>query len=143
MDPLSVGASVAGLLSAAGQVSNIVGKIIASKRGGSREINDIKTSVDTLHSVLVQIQLLLFDRGTLDPHRASMILVDQVKATLTECVLTFSELDGCVRGLEADEKLGILDSIRWALKAPALKRHLQKLEVHKTSLTLMMSILTW
>lgn len=143
MDSLSIATSIAGLLKAAAGVSSIVSKIAASKKSGFKKIKDVKTTVDTLRSVLHQLQSLLLRSGTVDHRRASMILVDEVVATLTGCVMTFSDLDGCVKGLESDDKLGLLDSARWASRAPELRKNWQNLEAHKSSLTLMLSILTW
>jgi hypothetical protein len=143
MDPLSVAASVAGLLTAAKEVSSAIDKIIKSRKKGPKEIADIKSTVDTLRSVLLQLQLLLLSRASINRERASLILVDEVVVTLTACVMTFSDLHGCMKGLEADQKFGLLDSIRWASKATKLKGYLQNLEAHKASLTLMMNILTW
>jgi hypothetical protein len=143
MDPLSVSASIAGLLTAAQQVSSLVGLILESKKTGSKEIKDIKITVDALRGVLLQLQLLLLGRASVNPQRASLILVDYVVVTLTACVMTFSDLDGCVKGIASDETLGILDGIRWASKAAELTKHVRNLEAHKSSLILMMSILTW
>lgn len=143
MDPLSVSASVAGLVMAAQQVSSLIWVITAGKKTGCKEIEDIKTTVDTLRSVLLQLQLLMLSRAKVDPRRGSLILVDQVVVTLTACVMTFSDLDGCVKSLVAEDKLGILDSIRWTSKSSDLMKYLRNLEAHKASLTLMISILTW
>jgi hypothetical protein len=143
MDPLSVAASVAGLLTAAKEVSSAIDRIVTARRKGFKEIIAIKSTVDTLRSVLLQLQLLLLSRASINRERASLILVDEVVVTLTACVMTFSDLDGCMKGLEADQKLDLMDSIRWASKDTELKSYLRDLEAHKTSLTLMMSILTW
>lgn len=143
MDPLSVSASVVGLLTAAQQVSDVIGAIVSSRRKGSREIRDVKTTVDTLRSVLLQLQVLLLGQGSIDRKRASMILVNEVIATLSACVLTFSDLHGCVKGIEADGYLDLGDSIRWVSRTKELNGYLRALEAHKTSLILMVNIFTW
>jgi hypothetical protein len=145
MDPLSVAASVVGLLAAAQKTSSAIRSIITIRKSGSEEIIRLKTTIDTLKSVLLQLQLLLINRATLDHSRASMILVDEVVLTLTACVMIFSDLDQCMNGLESDHQLGLgwLDSIRWAAKAPELDKYTRNLEAHKTSQSLMMNILTW
>ncbi|KAF4626605.1 hypothetical protein G7Y89_g11553 [Cudoniella acicularis] len=142
MDPLSVVTSIAGLLKAAAAVSSIASKISASKTSGFKEIRNVKTTVETIRSVLLQLQFLLLRSATINHERASMILVNEVVVTLTGCVMTFSDLDGCIKGLESDEKLRLLDSVRWTSSVPELKGYLQKLEAHKSSLTLMLRILT-
>jgi hypothetical protein len=143
MDPLSVSSSITGLITAAHQVSYLIWTITASKKTGCREIHDVKMTIDTLKPVLGQLKELILSRTEVDPKRASLILVDQVVATLSACVMTFSDLHGSVNGLVAEDKLGTLDSIRWISKRSELTKYLRKLEAHKASLTLMLSILTW
>lgn len=135
--------AVIGLLKTAHEVSTTIGKIVSSKKNGCKEIRDIKSTVDTLRSVLLQLQLLLLNHAKIDDRRASMILVEEVVVTLSACVMTFSHLDSCVGGLASDERLGILNSVRWASKAEELKGYMQSLESHKISLALMVNILTW
>jgi hypothetical protein len=112
MDPLSVSASVAGLLTAAQQISSLVGNVHSSSRNGSKEINDIEDSLKTLRSVLLQLQVLLLGQVTVDRKRASMILVDEIIATLAACVMTYSDIHGCLKSIESDEQLDFLDNIR-------------------------------
>jgi hypothetical protein len=143
MDPLSVSASIAGLMAAAQQVSSLIGLILRSTKTGPQEVADIKLTVETLRSVFLQLRLLILDRACIDPQRTSLILLDQVVVTLTACVMTFSDLDGCVKGLFNDVRLGFLDGMRWASKTAELTKYLRSLESHKSSLILMISILTW
>jgi len=143
MDPLFVSASIAGLMTAAQQVSSLIGLILRCKSARGKDIRDIKKTVDSLSCVLRQLQLLLSRRIIVNPERASLILVDQVVLKLTACVMTFSDLSGCVQRLSDDKSLGVLDAIRWASKETELLKYLRNLEAHKSSLTLMISILTW
>jgi len=57
--------------------------------------------------------------------------------------MTFSDLDDCIRGLDSENRLGFLDSARWAARTPELKKYLERLEAHKSSLSLILNILTW
>jgi hypothetical protein len=57
--------------------------------------------------------------------------------------MTFEDLDSCVEGLASDERLGVLDSVRWASRSAELKGYMQNLEAHKSSLALMVNILSW
>jgi len=143
MEPLSITMAVIGLLKTAHEVSSGIARLVASRKNGSSEIREIKTTVDMLRSVLLQLQLLLLNHAKVDERRASMILVDEVVVTLTACVMTFSDLDSCVEGLEADEKLGILGSVKWASKSAELRRYKRDLKAHKSSLSLMVNILSW
>ncbi|KAE9373078.1 hypothetical protein N431DRAFT_482208 [Stipitochalara longipes BDJ] len=142
MDPLSVSASVAGLLTAAQQIYSLVGNVVAGRRKGSKEISDIKSSLKTLQSILLQLQVLLLGQTAVDRKRASMILVDEIIATLAACVMTFSDIHGCLKSIETDDQLDLLDSIRWATKTKEMTGYLQALEAQKTSLSLIVNILT-
>jgi len=143
MDPLSVVASIVGILGAATQVSASVSTLIEKSRKAPKNIRKVKDEVDTIRSVLHQLQALLLGSSRTNRARASLILVDQVVVTLSACVSTFSELDVIVGTLVSDEKLGLMDRLRWATKASAIDECLKNLQTQKNSLTLMLTILTW
>ena len=74
--------------------------------------------------------------------RTSLILVDQVVLTLSACVATFSELDVFSELLQSDSSMGIMDRVRWARKSDAATEYLEKLRMHKNSLSFMLTIIT-
>jgi hypothetical protein len=39
-------------------------------------------------------------------------LVDEIIATLAACVMTYSDIHGCLKSIESDEQLDFLDNIR-------------------------------
>jgi len=143
MDPLSVTMAIVGLLTASHQISSAIGNLVSKSKSAPKEIQDVKSTVDTIRSVLIQLQMLLLGRAQVDRQRTSLILVEQIVITLSACVASFSELDVFVGTLDSDAMLGLMDRIRWATKTSTIKEHLQKLEMHKSSLTLMLTILTW
>ena len=63
--------------------------------------------------------------------------------TLAAAVTTFSELDVFVEVLDSDEKMSLMDRLRWVSKAKALEEINQRLQVQKKSMNLMLMILTW
>ncbi|KAE9368197.1 Rho GTPase activation protein [Stipitochalara longipes BDJ] len=102
----------------------------------------MKSSVDGIRTVLSQLQLMLVGKSQVGRNRTSLILVEQIVITLSACVATFSDLDVFVESLGTDANMGLLDRLRWATKTSTIQEHMQKLEVHKSTLTLMMTILT-
>jgi hypothetical protein len=143
MDPLSVAMSIVGLLSAAQKVSGTLSLLVSKAKNAPKEITEMKLCVDTIRSVLSQLQLMLLGRAKVNSRRTSLILVDQIVVTLSGCVSIFSDLDIFVEVLGSDHGLGLMDRFRWASRASTIQEHLQKLEMHKTTLTLMVTILTW
>lgn len=142
-DPLSVAASIAGLLTLAGKITTVIVDLTSKSKAAPKDIQYVRTSIETIRAVLLQLQMLLLGRARVDRQRTSLILVEQVVITLSACVSTFSELDVFVDTLNTDQSMGLLDRIRWATKASTIKELLDRLEAHKASLTLMTTILTW
>ncbi|KAH6714433.1 Rho GTPase activation protein [Leptodontidium sp. MPI-SDFR-AT-0119] len=142
MDPLSVSMAIVGLLSASLKISDVLSPLISKGKNAPAELRDLKQTVDTIRAVLSQLQLMLLGRMKVTRERTSLILVDQIVVTLSACVSTFSDLDVFVETLGSDEKLGLMNRMRWATKAPTIQEHMTKLEAHKASMTLMVTILT-
>ena len=142
-DPLSVAASVVGLLAAGAQITKVLTKVMTEARDAPDECRKIKSEVDDIRNVLTQLQLFVVGTSCATKSRTSLILVDQVLVTLAACVTTFSELDTFAKDLQSDHTMGILNRLRWASKDKEIQAVLQRLESHKSSLTLMMTILTW
>jgi hypothetical protein len=143
MDPLSVTMAIIGLLTAADQISSTLQPLIKKAANAPREIKEMKSSVDGIRTVLSQLQLMLIGKSQVGRNRTSLILVEQIVITLSACVTTFSDLDVFVESLGTDANMGLLDRLRWVTKTSTIQEHMQKLEVHKSTLTLMMTILTW
>ncbi|KAH7268879.1 Rho GTPase activation protein [Fusarium solani] len=141
-DPLSTAASVVGLLTAAAQISKILANVIDKARHAPKECSRIKSEVDDIRNVLVTLQLYIVGTRRAARSRTSLIMVEQVVATLAACVTTFSELDAFATALQNDADMKILDRLRWASKDKDIKAVLVRLESHKSSLTLMLTILT-
>jgi hypothetical protein len=142
-DPLSVAASVVGLLTAAAQISRTLYDITKRAKKAPKECKDARMEVDDIRNILSQLQLFVLGAAKASRSRSSLILVEQVVTTLAATVTTFSELDVFVETLESDERMGLMDRLRWVSKEKALNELIQKLQLHKSSMGLMLTILTW
>ena len=58
-DPLSVAASIAGLLTVAGKISTVVIDLTSKSKAAPKDIENVRSSVETIRAVLLQLQLLL------------------------------------------------------------------------------------
>jgi hypothetical protein len=142
MDPLSIATGVVGLLSAAISISTTLGEVIQRTRKAPKECRDARREVEDIRNVLSQLQLFLLGASKASKSRTSLILVEQVVATLASCVTTFSDLDVFVETLNSDDRMGLMDRFRWIAKTKELTKIIAQLQMHKSSLTLMMVILT-
>jgi hypothetical protein len=143
MEPVSIAGSIVGLIVATLRISSLLTPIISETRDAPKNILEIKAEADNLRATLEQLQLLLLGRSQLLHSRTSLIRVDQVVLTLTACVSNISDLEVLLRPLKSDGSIGVLDRIGWVHNSEIVKEHLSKLQMHKSSLALILNILTW
>jgi len=147
MDGLSIAASVAGLLQVAAKVVNVISRA-AEIREMPSVVRNVLAEAYALQAIFHHLQdfILNFADGNHDD-RKSMIYLEHLVATLTGCVCAFDQLEMVLEGLNANldvsSSLGLWDSAKWALKNQDLGRVLGDLQNHKSSLNLMLSIVTW
>jgi len=101
------------------------------------------SEVKAVEISLSAIQKFLLGLSSAPRQRITMIQVDQLLATLTEAVLTFSELEALVKPLATDSESSMIERIRWRWKEDDLSRIMIRLERHKSSLSLMLNIVQW
>ena len=140
-EPLSVAAGVVGLLAVAAQISSILTDIVSKTRHAPQECQSVRTDVENIRNVLIELQLYTTGAKQAPPLNKALIMVDQVAATLASCILTFDELKMFVEGLRRESTVGVLDRLRWVTKKSDFEDYQSRLGIHKSSLTLMLTIL--
>ena len=143
MDPLSVAASVAGLLGAAGKITTVLYGLVTKIKDAPSLTRTVVTEVSDITAALGQLQAYVLGTASANPACSNLILLEQVLATLSGCVATYSELEAAVDSLNINADMGIFDRAMWTLKEPGLVAVVQRLQNHKSSLTLMLTILQW
>ena len=139
-DPLSVAAGVAGVVVAAAQISSLLIKFTKSTIAAPQQAKVVLTEVSDIGGILSHLQSFLLGLDLPDRSRASLLKVENVVTIVSGCVLTFSELEKLLDELKT-EHLDILDRLKWARKESALAVLIQRLQNHKTSLSLVLDIL--
>jgi hypothetical protein len=143
MDPLSVMASVIGLMTAARSVSSVLLVVKSSMKDAPQMVNHILSEIKEVEISLSAIQKFLMGITSAPRRRIALIQLDQLIATLTEAVLTFSELEAIVTPLASKSNAPALERLRWALKEDKISSIMQRLQRHKSSLSLMLNIVQW
>ncbi|KAH8892573.1 hypothetical protein GQ53DRAFT_685934 [Thozetella sp. PMI_491] len=145
MDPLSVAASITGLLTAAGEVAKVLGPYVSAVKETPKIAAQVHSEVQAANIILSALKNLTTNLGSVRVQYAALIQVDQVIAVLADGVLLFSELETAVGSLPAFEptspRLPILSRIQWARKEAALTGCLTRLQGFKSSTALILSIL--
>ena len=70
-------------------------------------------------------------------------MVDQLVAILSNCVLTFSELEETIEPLKSKDLLYTARLLLWSRKEHTVSLLLGRLQSSKLSLSLMLTTLTW
>lgn len=137
MDPLSVAASVTGLLLAGAKIAVLIRTLVDAPS----VVQAVGLEIHHFVVVLAQLQPFVMGSSSADHTRTSMIEVQQIQIILTGCVLTFSDLQTAIDSL--GQRSTLRARVRWALAESSIKELVQRLRDHKSSLTLILTILTW
>ena len=143
MDPLSVSASLIGVITAAVQVSGLLKDFIDDVKSAPESARNVLREVVDISISLQQLQEFLLGKQVASRSRTSFIMVEQVVVVLTGCVMIFSELEQVLEVPKADKSMGIRDRLKWVTKEPAVLQVLGRLQASKASLNLMLTTLTW
>ena len=143
MDPLSIGASIIGLLGVAAKMTSYLNAITTSISEAPGLVRTVLAEMADITAVLEQLQAYVFGTASVDQNKGCCIQFDNVLATLSGCVATYSELEAVIDGLDVVPELGNFDRVRWSLKESKILALVQRLQNHKASLTLMLTIMQW
>ena len=141
MDPLSVAASVAGLILAAGKMTSLLTKMTALS-DAPNSAQAVLTEMVDMSAALGQIRTVLDGASNIPVEGRRFILLEHVVATLTGCVTTYSELEGIIDSVQIDG-MNTFDRVRWSEKETSVQDIVRRMQNQKSSLILMLSILQW
>lgn len=102
MDPLSVAASVAGLVSLAGRLVPALYNLSSAVKEANKDAQAAALEVAGMSVVLQGLQTYIIGQSQAAPQRLRLITVEHITASLTACVLTYSELDAVLEALHAN-----------------------------------------
>lgn len=139
MDPVSISAAVAGLLTAAVSVNSLVQKVA----GMSELAKGVTLEVQSVTACIRSLQRFTDGTTTAPRSRTALIMIDEVRVVLTECVIVFSELQKVLDQLELGQKKRVWDVIKRASSIKLVEQLLHRLQGARVSLTLMLSTLSW
>ena len=139
-DPLSLAAGVVGILTAAAQISTLLIRFTNASRNAPAQARYVLTEVTDINGILSHLQSFLLGTQSANRSRTSLLKVDHTVTILSGCVMTFSELEKILDGLETKD-VRVLDSMKWARKETEIIAITQRLQNHKASLSLMLNIL--
>jgi len=139
MDPLSITASIVGLLAAAGKIYTLL-EAISTIKDSPTTITDAQNEVKHTEIALRSMQRLL-EKVEVANARRELIQVDELRITLADAMLVFSEFESMLLLLANLSKFRV--AISWQRHAKKIDEYLVRIGRYKMSLTFMLSILQW
>ncbi|MCJ1395331.1 hypothetical protein MMC18_008215 [Xylographa bjoerkii] len=140
-DPLSITMAVVGLIQASCTVAAFLTKITKEVANAPRQAAVALREVEEISIVLSQLQAFILRFEEADRSRTVLIQVDQVVVVLSGCVATFSELEALLDSVPTRD-MKLFSRINWYRKETDISILVERLQTHKTSLSLLLIILT-
>jgi hypothetical protein len=133
MDPVTIGSATIGLLAAASRLGPHLFQIVTHAHDAPKVFLPIRDEMKSITAALKQLQVDL--RGDSEAKADRLPLQSQLtlESTLTACMVTFSELENviekCIGG-------GNVKKIQWLRREGNIGELLNRMQAHKSSLTL-------
>ncbi|KAH6617406.1 hypothetical protein F5144DRAFT_392021 [Chaetomium tenue] len=147
-DPLSVAASVVGLLAVSHKVFISLNSFASIIMHTPKSLRRAVAEVHAVNGILGKVQKLIAWQSDAErPNNPGLDLIqlDHLVTTLTGCVLVFSELEKHIDGFEVaksgSKQRIIWERVSWARKEKDIEKLMDDLHQHKTSLSLMLTIM--
>ena len=154
-DPLSITASIAGLITISAQIVGIAKELFDKVKDAPQTMMRVREEVESMQPIFHQVQLLLIGTSTglgLNRGNLEMVSIHDFMATLTGCVIVYSRLEkrvnevcGFDNATASWRRAGVIaDRVKWGLwRHEEVVVFIDDLQRHKLSLNLMLTILTW
>lgn len=142
-DPLSIAASVAGLLTLAGSLYKQISIFTNGIQGVPQSAFALQLSVFEVRLALDSISGLMDSFLDVPPRRRAMVQIDHLVICLTQLVLVFDELEDFVRTWPEDIQFSRWKRWRFFAQDEKMTRLNSKIQQQKTSINLVLNVLQW
>lgn len=143
MDPLTVATGVVGLLTGASKLIQTLHHLGDTIKEARKDASAAAIELSNITVVVGGLQTYVFGQVQASPQRLQLITVEHITATLTGCIVTFSELDTILKSLHTASGMGAWDRTKWLLEKEHVGQLVQRMQNHKLTFTMMLNILQW
>ena len=142
MDPLSLIASITGILAAAFKISSAASALISGWKDAPNSLHSIVPEMAALSSCLAQLRPFLSRREIAPRSRMAAISVEQIVIIASSCVLAVSELQETLDALEPEKPLSKTVKLRWSSYEKKINMLRSRVQASASSLNLVLTVLT-
>ncbi|CAF3537146.1 unnamed protein product [Fusarium graminearum] len=140
MDPLSVAASAFGLLSAGAKITSILVSFTNNVQDSPKLAQHLITEIADITAAISALQSYITGIAQIPKERGALVLLENVLTSLTGCVVTYSDLQTIIDNLNLSSDLRTFDKLKWARQASSINTIVQRLQNHKSSLNLLLTV---
>jgi hypothetical protein len=138
MDPLSIGAAVIGLIAGASRIVPILHHFVTHTRDAPKTASQTLDEMISVRGALERLQAYITGGADANVSRRMMLSLRNIATTLTGCVTTYSDLERVVNKCMVEGKVL---RYAWMIEEGEIAELMQRMQAHKLSLTLMLTIL--
>jgi len=151
-DPVSITASIAGLITISAQVVGIAKELFDKVKDAPETMMRVREEVESMQPIFCQVHLLLNGSSSGLNRHLTMISIHNLMATLTRCVIVYTRLEKKVNDVcgfndptTSWRRAGVIaDRVKWGLwRHEEVLVIIEDLQRQKLSLNLMLTILSW
>ena len=143
-DPLSIATSVVGLITAAAQISSLLINFTIQVHEAPNQARMVLVEVGDLNTILCSLQNFILQQQTADRSRRALLRINLVIVIVSGCVSTFSELQQLLDEMSlVGAEWNLSDPLKWARNEKKISTLIQRLQTHKASLSLVLTVLKW
>lgn len=139
--PLETATAIVGILVVCSQMLSSLKGLYEGSSGAPALASAVQNEICEFTIILLKLQSIILESDSIlsSQHGTSPLDIDQL---LAGCVCTFDELREQVDSLGSIGKNDIMNRMRWAWMEKSLTKLTQRLQNHKASFTLILTILT-
>ena len=140
MDPLSVAASVAGLVSLTFEISQTVGHYYKAVKDAPKSIQEIQQELSLMHSTLQQLDDLL--RG---PHmsRSSFAQSSVLTTAVFSCIQINGEISAKLAQPKPDRLSRTMEALKWPFSEKEVQKKLEVLRRYSSTFQFSLNVEGW
>lgn len=142
MDPLSIVASVAGLVSLSAEASKIIGEYYTSAKNASKDVQDIKTELESLSIILQRLELLLRS----DKMGSKSISFDNssvLNSALISCETIIKEVTAKLQRSNDSSAARMWERLKWPFSEKEVQKLLETLHAYIHTFQFALTVEGW
>ena len=142
-EPISVIASITGLLAVTAKVAALAKEYIQKERNAPGSMSNVLQEMSDFSICLNQLQPFIQGTRTLPTPQRAAISRDQLIVMLSSSVVNLAKLEEIMDTFQTSQPLSVSNRVRWTRRETEVTELLTQIRASRSSLNLMLTIFNW